>query len=327
MIKRLFLAAAALFLAAPTHATPPLPPPPAPWPPPRLLIMVAVDGLTTDLFNRHRSAFGGGLARLGSGTLFRQSGPFAPSELGRIGDQARTFTGSRRVVVAGDQANALALAGTQPETAVYWNGTAFAGTPTSPASQLLPRANSAVAAMIARAQPALQPPPSCAGASATPQRFARAAGDAAAFTASPALDGAVLAVGAGLIGERALGGDTSPDVLTLGLTGVREIAGRFGTSGDAMCLQLLSLDRDLGSLFTQLDNAKFDYAVVLAGTGTIGPAPLAFWRPNATRIERPEQATAADLQWLIAAMLALGDTARGPGRCLPSVPGVPCPPR
>ena len=70
------LLAAALFLAASAaSAIPPLPPPPAPQPPtaapPRLLIAISVDQFSADLFDEYRPQFTGGLARIASGTAFR----------------------------------------------------------------------------------------------------------------------------------------------------------------------------------------------------------------------------------------------------------------
>ena len=94
-------------------------------------------------------------------------------------------------------------------------------------------------------------------------RFERAAGDASAFTYSPEYDGAVLALAASLIGEMKLGRGPAPDMLAVGLSATDYVGHRYGTQGQEMCLQLLSLDRDLGDFFAVLDRAGIDYAVAL----------------------------------------------------------------
>jgi arylsulfatase A-like enzyme len=94
-------------------------------------------------------------------------------------------------------------------------------------------------------------------------RFARAAGDEAGFKVSPAFDGAVLALAAGLVRELGLGADAAPDILSIGLSATDYVGHSYGTGGQEMCLQLLSLDRDLGDFLGRLDGWGVDYAVVL----------------------------------------------------------------
>lgn len=65
------LICSALLFASSASATPPAPPPPPSAPPPRLLIVISVDQLSSDLFEEYRPHFTGGLARLASGTVFR----------------------------------------------------------------------------------------------------------------------------------------------------------------------------------------------------------------------------------------------------------------
>jgi arylsulfatase A-like enzyme len=94
-------------------------------------------------------------------------------------------------------------------------------------------------------------------------RFARAAGDVAAFRASPELDGDTLALAAGLVDELKLGRGGHPDVLSISLSATDYVGHAFGTEGEEMCLQLLSLDRDLGDFLSVLDARGIDYAVAL----------------------------------------------------------------
>ena len=94
-------------------------------------------------------------------------------------------------------------------------------------------------------------------------RFARAAGNEADFKSSPEFDGAVLALAASLIREMKLGADKAPDIIAVGLSATDYVGHHYGTEGQEMCLQMLSLDRDLGDFFRVLDSAGLDYAVAL----------------------------------------------------------------
>lgn len=69
-MRKLILAAVA-FVSASAAAIPPAPPPPAPKGPPRLLVVIAVDQFSADLFDEYRPQFTAGFARLASGTVFR----------------------------------------------------------------------------------------------------------------------------------------------------------------------------------------------------------------------------------------------------------------
>ena len=69
-LLKLFLPAALALAASAAAATPPLMPP-TPMAPPRLLIVISVDQFSADLFDEYRPQFTGGLARLASGTVFR----------------------------------------------------------------------------------------------------------------------------------------------------------------------------------------------------------------------------------------------------------------
>jgi arylsulfatase A-like enzyme len=94
-------------------------------------------------------------------------------------------------------------------------------------------------------------------------RFARSAGDSRAFRGSPELDGATLALAAALRQEMRLGQGPAPDLLVIGLAATDYVGHTYGSGGGEMCLQLLSLDRDLGDFFARLDASGVDYAVVM----------------------------------------------------------------
>ena len=73
----------------------------------------------------------------------------------------------------------------------------------------------------------------------------------------------MLALAAGLIQEMKLGQGASPDLLSIGVSATDYVGHTYGPGGQEMCLQLLSLDRDLGDFFGLLDRSGLDYAVAL----------------------------------------------------------------
>ncbi len=322
-----WLGIVSLIWVAPAEAAPPQPP--------RLLIVIAVDQLSADLFDEYRPQFTGGFARLASGTLFRngfQSHASTetcpghstiltgdrPARTGIIGNtwidwaapradkkiycaederapgtdsdhyqlsavdlrvptlgdllKART-PASRVVAVAGKDRAAVMLGGHSPDQLWYWGGKGFETDLKGPVPASIAPVNAAIAAEISQAQPALDPPPFCS-ARAQPiaiaghvpvgaGAFARPAGDAGAFHDSPEFDGATLALSASLIRELGLGRGSAPDILAIGLSATDYVGHDYGSGGQEMCLQLLSLDRDLGDFFAQLDSWGVDYAVAL----------------------------------------------------------------
>jgi Uncharacterized proteins of the AP superfamily len=68
---------------------------------------------------------------------------------------------------------------------------------------------------------------------------------------------------AALVRELGLGRGPSTDLLAVGLAATDYVGHSYGTEGQEMCLQLLSLDRDLGDFFARLDSWGVDYAVAL----------------------------------------------------------------
>ena len=181
---------------------------------------------------------------------------------------------SLNVAVAGKDRAAVMMGGRNVDQRWYWDGKKFASDLKSASMPVtIAKANTAVAASLAAAREPLTLPPSCQAKATpyavTPQitvgagRFARAAGDVRAFRMSPEYDAAVLAIAAGLVQELRLGRDAAPDVLSVGLSATDYVGHGFGSGGAEMCLQLLSLDRDLGSFLNVLDAEGIDYSVVL----------------------------------------------------------------
>lgn len=182
---------------------------------------------------------------------------------------------SRNVAVGGKDRSAIMMAGHRADQAWYWDGKAYSSAidgAAQPAS--VAATNSAVEAAMTSAREPLDSPPFCA-AKAQPiaiagharavgaGTFARAGGDANAFRASPESDGATLALAAGLIQEMLLGQGSAPDLLSIGLAATDYVGHANGLGGQEMCLQLLSLDRDLGDFLALLDRSGLDYAVAL----------------------------------------------------------------
>jgi hypothetical protein len=192
-----------------------------------------------------------------------------------LGDRMKlAWPAARNVAVAGKDRAAVMMSGHRPDQRWYWDGKKFAtdlaviGAPAYVAAT-----NAAVQKLIAEPQVGLEPTPFCA-ARAQPitlpggkvvgnGTLSRAAGDAAAFRASPEIDASVLALSAGLIVEMKLGRGPAPDVISVGLSATDFVGHTYGPGGQEMCLQLLELDRELGDFIGVLDRSGIDYALVL----------------------------------------------------------------
>lgn len=213
---------------------------------------------------------------------------------------------SQNVAVGGKDRSAVMMSGRLADQRWYWKGERFVSDLSrAPVPPSVPQVNAAVAAMVANAEPPLEPPPLCqskakavalsGGTTVGIGRFARAAGDFRAFRVSPALDGATLALAGGLIRDSGLGRDKAPDVLSIGLAASDYVGHAYGTAGQEMCLQLFSLDRDLGEFFAALDQAALDYAVVLTADHGAQDLPerARSSHPQAARIDPALSAEAA----------------------------------
>lgn len=182
---------------------------------------------------------------------------------------------SRNVAVSGKDRAAVMMTGRKVDQRWYWTGQRY-DTDLAGASvpQVVTKTNAAVAAALAKPTEPLQPTPFCqAKAQVIPiegggkpvgaGQLGRAAGDTAAFRASPEFDGATLALAAGLIDEMKLGRGPAPDVLAISLSATDYVGHTYGTEGEEMCLQLLELDREIGDFLSLLDSRGIDYAVAL----------------------------------------------------------------
>lgn len=332
MIKRLAFALAFLGAGAAAVAQPAAPN----SAPPKLIVVISVDQLSSDLWDEYRDQFEGGLARLGEGAVYRNgyqshaatetcpghstiltgtrpartgiiANVWTDQKVGRADKRVycaeneaiagtssteyrasavhlkvptlgelmkRRWPQSRNVAIAGKDRAALMMSGQTADQRWYWNGKAFVTDIQGlPAPGVVTAANVAVAQKIVAPQPGLTPPAYCRAKSATFDLpggmkvgngvLSRSAGHPNGFPRSPEYDGAVLALSAAMIEQMQLGRGAAPDIISIGLSATDYVGHAYGPGGQEMCIQLMSLDRDLGSFLAFLDSTKVDYALVL----------------------------------------------------------------
>ena len=191
-----------------------------------------------------------------------------------LGERMKAANPAVRVVsVAGKDRAAVMMGGHTVDELWWWNGKAMVSYAGRAVPPVVARANAAIAANIAAPQPALDVPEVCkphdravplgGGKTVGAGHFERAAGSASAFRASPAFDGAVIALAAGLVQDMKLGKGATTDIIDIGASATDYIGHSYGTEGAEMCIQLQQLDATLGSFFGVLDATGVDYEVVL----------------------------------------------------------------
>jgi predicted AlkP superfamily pyrophosphatase or phosphodiesterase len=223
-----------------------------------------------------------------------------------LGDRLKALSPrSRNVAVAGKDRAAVMMSGRNADGRWYWDGKAWttdlmgAATP-----RTISALNQVYAASLAAPRAPLQLPPQCQarakpytvapGLTVGAGRLDRAAGDARGARAHPEFDGAVLAAGAGLVGELQLGRGPGTDVLSLGLSATDYIGHSFGNGGTEMCLQMLALDRSLGDFFRRLDATSVDYAVVLSSDHGVMDLPERLRDNGVAQAQRAEAGLATE---------------------------------
>ncbi|MBB5709666.1 alkaline phosphatase family protein [Sphingomonas xinjiangensis] len=180
---------------------------------------------------------------------------------------------SRVVSVAGKDRAAVMMGGHKVDELWWWNGKALVSYAGRTAPAMVTKMNANVTGRIGEAQAPMALPAFCQarsraiplGATKTvgDGRFARAAGNAGAFRASPEFDEAILALGAGVATDMKLGQNGHTDLLIVGASATDYVGHTFGTEGSEMCIQIFALDQMLGKLFAVLDKTGVDYAVAL----------------------------------------------------------------
>jgi predicted AlkP superfamily pyrophosphatase or phosphodiesterase len=191
-----------------------------------------------------------------------------------LGDRMKSADPRSRVVaVSGKDRGAVMMAGHKADQVWFWNGQTYTFLPGLTPLPAGAQVNAAVADALSRPRAALEVPALCqpkdraipigAGKSVGTFHFARAAGDTKLFRASPEFDGATLAMAAAMFQQMQLGRGPAPDLLAVSLSATDYVGHTYGPGGVEMCLQLTSLDADLGGFFRLLDDSGVDYAVVL----------------------------------------------------------------
>jgi predicted AlkP superfamily pyrophosphatase or phosphodiesterase len=177
------------------------------------------------------------------------------------------------ISVAGKDRAAIMMGGKTLDQIWWWGGTGFVSYKGVAPTPLVERVNAGVRAMLDQDRPAMDLPALCEARSrAIPAsarltvgdgRFARKAGDQRAFQMSPEYDAAVLALAASLIDDQRLGTGPATDLISIGLSATDYVGHGLGTQGAEMCLQLLTLDRELGAFLDRLDERGIDYLAAL----------------------------------------------------------------
>jgi predicted AlkP superfamily pyrophosphatase or phosphodiesterase len=182
---------------------------------------------------------------------------------------------SRNVAVSGKDRAAVMMTGHKVDQRWYWTGAKY---DTDLAGVAVPavvaKVNALAGAGLATARDPLETTPFCQGKAKEiaisgggkpvgTGRFARKAGDQAAFRASPEFDGDTLALAAALVDEMQLGRKADPDLLAISLSATDYVGHSYGTEGEEMCLQLTELDREIGDFLKVLDARGINYAVTL----------------------------------------------------------------
>ena len=191
-----------------------------------------------------------------------------------LGERMKAADPRTRVVsVAGKDRAAVMMGGHTVDELWWWDGKAFVSYAGRTAPAVVTRANTAIAAVLAKPQAALSAPTSCTvrnkaidlggGKTVGTGHFARAAEDAKAFRASPAFDTSVFALAAGLVQDLKLGQGPQTDIITVGASATDYIGHTYGTEGVEMCVQMAELDRNLGGFLAVLNATGVDYEVAL----------------------------------------------------------------
>ena len=183
-------------------------------------------------------------------------------------------TAARVVSVAGKDRAAVMMGGHKVDELWWWNGKAFVSYAGRAEPKAVTEINAATKARIAEAQPPMDLPDLCRtrahaipvgtlGKTVGDGRFARAAGEGGKFRASPEFDEAILALAGRMVTDMKLGQGATTDIISIGASATDYVGHGYGTEGSEMCLQLLTLDQNLGKLFAVLDSTGVDYEVVL----------------------------------------------------------------
>ena len=177
------------------------------------------------------------------------------------------------VSVAGKDRAAIMMGGKTLDQIWWWGGKDFVSYRGTPATPLVAGVNAGVAKMLAEDRPGMDVPGFCKSTdypvavtdkiTVGTGHFARKAGDARAFRVSPELDASILVLAQSMIEDQKLGKGPATDIISIGLSATDYVGHAYGSQGAEMCIQIASLDRELGAFFERLDKTGIDYMVTL----------------------------------------------------------------
>ncbi|CAN5346362.1 alkaline phosphatase PhoY [soil metagenome] len=191
-----------------------------------------------------------------------------------LGGRMKKANPATRVVsVAGKDRAAIMMGGPTTDQIWWWGGKSYVSYKGVAETPLVAQVNAGIAKLVAQDRPAMELPDFCkpkdvavsigGGKTVGTGHFARVAGDTKAFRASPEQDAATLVLAAALIENMELGKQAQTDIISIGLSATDYVGHTYGTEGAEMCLQLATVDRELGAFFERLDKSGVDYEVVL----------------------------------------------------------------
>lgn len=211
----------------------------------------------------------------------------------------RANSAVRAISVAGKDRAAIMMGGKDADQTWWWGSSGFTSYKGTTVTPLVERVTAGVKMMLGQDRPPMDLPEICRSHDRAIQvsptvsvgagRFARKANDMRAFRASPEYDAAVLALASSLIDDQRLGTGNTTDLISIGLSATDYVGHTYGTRGTESCLQVMTLDRELGAFFERLDRAGIDYMVAL--TADHGGHDL----PERSREQAAEDAQRVDI--------------------------------
>ena len=290
-IARAALALAALLVGSPGIAAPPKP---------KLIVAIAVDQFSADLFAEHRANFTGGLKRLADGVIF-PSGYQSHAATETCPGHATILTGARPArsgIIANswydlglDRADKKVYCAEDPgapgsSSEHYVVSPRLLKVPTlgdrlkaaDPRSRVVSVAGKDRAAVMLGGHAADQiwywggkgfvtlsdrPAPPPAIVRQVNALIAPRTSDPKAFRVSPEFDAATADVAIGVLRTMKLGHGAATDLLAIGLSATDYVGHRFGTEGPEMKAQIAALDQAIGRIFAALDANGAPYVIAL----------------------------------------------------------------
>ncbi len=190
-----------------------------------------------------------------------------------LGGRMKAANPAARVIsVAGKDRAAIMMGGPTLDQIWFWVGKEFTSYNGVPKTPLLDRVNAAVGRRSRRIRrrwpcrtsarrmtiPSRSRPESPSARPVRPQGRRHPP-----VRASPEFDASILALAESLIEDQKLGKGATTDLISIGLSANDYVGHTYGTEGAEMCIQQMSLDRELGAFFERLDKTGVDYMVVL----------------------------------------------------------------